>query len=236
MKRILITLVALAVAMTAFAQYGPYRPGGGRGGNWGHNYNSGGYRPGYGYGYGFVQDGVFEIGITLNHFTTAEKNGVKPYRPDRVGFFAEYRVDVTPFVDMGLQLSTTFGKGSLIYGDQIGNPYGDDMWYWQGAPLVVTDINLLPYSGFNPYVGLGIGPGFGYQKDIVRTDRSLEEGNWTHALVLSPRAGIELFECLRLSVQYQWYLNEAFTFSNVAFGVSWAFGPGMDRGRRPMRR
>jgi hypothetical protein len=217
----LITLLALAIGMTAFAQYGP--------GRYSHHYGSshGGYRPGPGYGY--FQDGAFELGITLNHFTTAEKNGYKPFRPDRVGFFGEYRVDVSPIVDMGLQLSTTFGKGSLIY-DPV-NPYGDDMWYWQGAPLVVTDINLLPYSGFNPYFGLGIGPGFGYEKNTVRND-----GEWTHALVLSPRLGVELFECLRMSVQYQWYLSGAFTYSHASFGISWAFGPGgMGRGMRPRR-
>ena len=231
MKRMLITLLALALGMTAFAQYGPGRPvggrGGGYGGGYGHNYSPGGYRRGY------VQDGAIELGITLNHFTTAEKDGVKAYRPDRVGFFAEYRVDISPVVDMGLQLSTTFGKGSLIYAGAVENPFGDDMWYWQGAPLVVTDINLLPYSGFNPYFGIGIGPGFGYGKNIVKADRSREEGNWTQALVLSPRAGVELFECLRMSVQYQWYLSGAYTYSNVAFGISWAFGPGLGRGGRP---
>ena len=227
MKRALITLVALAVGMTAFAQYGPR----GGYGSYGRNYG-GGYRPGYGY---YFQDGAFELGISLNHFTTGEKNGAKPFRPDRVGFFAEYRVDINPVVDMGLQLSTTFGKGSLVKANVIENPYGDDMWYWQGAPLVVTDINLLPYSGFNPYFGLGIGPGFGFQKNLVKGDRSRQEGHWINALVLCPRAGVELFECLRLSVQYQWYLNEAYTFSNVAFGISWAFNT-MGRGGRPLRR
>lgn len=217
MKRLLTTLVALAIGMTAFAQYGYGRyggPGYGRGA---------GYRPGPGYGY--LQDSAFEFGITLNHFTTREKNGLKAYRPDRVGFFAEYRVDVDPFVDMGLQLSTTFGQGSMD--TAITSP---DMWYWQGAPLVVMDFNLLPYSGFNPYVGIGIGPGFGYERDTI-----VKEGSWTHALVISPRAGIELFEHLRMSVQYQWYLSGSYTFSHVAFGLSWAFG-GMDRRRMPMRR
>ncbi|MBQ6763062.1 MAG: hypothetical protein IJP49_09960 [Bacteroidales bacterium] len=224
MKRLLITLVALALGMTAFAQYGPGhygRPGYG----YGPGYGSG-HRPGPGFGY--MQDGVFEFGITLNHFTTAIKNGSKAYRPDRVGFFGEYRVDISPMVDMGLQLSTTFGKGSLTY-DPV-NPYGDDMWYWQGAPLIVTDVNLLPYSGFNPYVGIGVGAGFGYEKNTV-ANRS----GWIQALVISPRAGVELFECLRMSVQYQWYLNSAYTFSHVSFGLSWAFHT-MGGGRRPMHR
>ena len=231
MKRILICLVALAVGVTASAQYGG-RPGGRPGGagspggrpGYGHNYSPGGnYRPRPG-GY-YMHDGVFEFGITLNHFTTGErKDGSKAFRPDRVGFFGEYRVDISPVVDMGLQLSTTFGKGSLTYDPR--NPYGDDMWYWQGAPLLVTDINLLPYSGFNPYFGIGIGPGFGYAKNLVR-----EDSDWTQALVLCPRAGVELFECLRLSVQYQWYLSGAYTYSHAAFGLSWAFGGGMGRPR-----
>ena len=230
MKRILVTLLALAIGMTAFAQYG--RPGGGPGGPGGrysHSYGPG-HRGGHGYGY-YFDGSTFEFGITLNHFTNRERNGVTPFRPDRVGFFGEYRVDLGPYVDMGLQLSTTFGKGSLTDYTTSYNPYGDDMWYWQGAPLVVTDINLLPYSGFNPYFGIGIGPGFGYEKNLVRDGNSA----WTQALVISPRAGVELFERLRLSVQYQWYLNDSYKYSHVGFGLSWAFGPGMGGGR-PMRR
>ena len=104
MKRALITLVALAVGMTAFAQYGPGRPGGGRGGyGYGHNYGGGGYRPSR-----YYMDGAFEVGIMFNHFN---RNG-NTYRPDRLGYFGEYRVKINPVVDMGLQLSTTLGKGS----------------------------------------------------------------------------------------------------------------------------
>ena len=214
----LTTLLALALGMSAFAQYGPRHyggPGYGRGSA---------YRPGPRYGY--FQDSAFEFGVTLNHFTTWEKDGLTAYRPDRIGFYGEYRVDIDPFMDMGLQLSTTFGKGSQD--NQITSP---DMWYWQGAPLFVMDFKLLPYSGFNPYAGIGIGPGFGYERDTFT-----KEGNWTHALVISPRAGIELFETLRLSVQYQWYLNGSYTFSHVSFGLSLAFQPGTGRGRMPMRR
>lgn len=220
MKRALITLIALAVGMSAFAQYGPGLPGRGYGYGYGHSYGPGhGYRPG---GF-YMQDGALEFGITLNHFSKAGDT----FRPDRLGFFAEYRVDVSPMVDMGLQLSTTFGKGSY---STDGEPFGPDVRFWQGAPLVVTDVNLLPYSGFNPYLGLGIGPGFGYQRSEFA-----DRGEWTQALVLSPRAGIELFDCLRMGVQYQWYLNKAFTYSHFSFGISWAFGLGRG-GRRPMRR
>ena len=217
MKRLLITLVALALGMTAFAQYGP-----GHHGSYGPGYGSS-YRPSYGPRFGYLGDGDFEFGLTLNHFTTGEKDGYKAFRPDRIGFFGEYRVDLSPVMDIGLQLSTTFGKGSL---ESAADPYGPDMWYWQGAPLVVTDINRLPYTGFNPYIGLGVGPGFGYEKNIFDNTHS-----WTQALVISPRAGLELFEHLRLSVQYQWYLNGAFTYSHVSFGFSWAFQPmGYGRG------
>ena len=218
MKRALITLLALAVGMTAFAQYGPGRPGGGRGGyGYGHNYGGGGYRPSR-----YYMDGAFEVGIMFNHFN---RTGTT-YRPDRLGYFGEYRVKINPVVDMGLQLSTTFGKGSYT---TSGEPYGPDARFWQGTPLVVTDFNLFPYSGFNPYFGLGVGPGFGYEKSEFA-----DTGEWTQALVLSPRAGVELFECLRISVHYQWYLSKASTFSHIGFCISWAFNTG--GGGRPMRR
>ena len=215
MKRALITLVALAVGMTAFAQYGPGRAGG-RG--YGSSYGGGGYRPSR-----YYMDGAFEVGIMFNHFSKAGNT----FRPDRLGYFGEYRVKINPVVDMGLQLSTTFGKGSYT---TAGEPYGPDARFWQGTPLVVTDFNLFPYSGFNPYFGLGVGPGFGFEKSEFS-----DKGEWTQSIVLSPRAGVELFECLRISVHYQWYLSKASTFSHIGFGISWAFNT-MGGGGRPIRR
>ena len=215
MKRILTTLVILAIGMTAFAQYGPGRPGG-RPGGYGHNYGSGSHRPG---GY-YMMDGTFELGVTINHFSKAGET----FRPDKLGFFGEYRVDVSPYVDLGVQLYTTFGKGSY---SSDGEPFGPDIRFWQGAPLVVTDVNLMPYSGFNPYVGLVFGPGFGFMKSEVA-----DKGEWTQSLVITPRAGIEFFECLRMSAFYQWYLNDWSRFSHWGLGISWAFGGGM-RGRGP---
>ena len=212
MKRILTTLVILAIGISAFAQFGP-----GRGGYGGRSYGpSAGFRPGASY---YMQEGTLELGVTINHFSKAGDT----FRPDKLGFFGEYRVDVNPVVDLGIQLYTTFGKGSY---STEAEPYGPDITFWQGAPLVVTDINLLPYSALNPYIGLGFGPGFGYMKSEF-TDK----GEWTQALVLDPRAGIEIFECLRLSVHYQWYLNNWSRFSHGGIGVSWAFGTGMGRGR-----
>ena len=123
--------------------------------------------------------------------------------------------------------AATFGKGSYTTASE---PIGPDARFWQGAPLVVTDFNLFPYSGFNPYFGLGVGPGFGYEKHELA-----DTGEWTQAIVLSPRAGVELFESLRISVHYQWYLSKATTFSHIGFGISWAFNTG-GRGGRPMRR
>jgi hypothetical protein len=208
MKRILTTFVILAVGLTAFAQYGPGHYGGRPGGGYSHGYGPGGHRPG---GY-YAHDGVWELGVTINHFSKAGDT----FRPDKLGFFGEYRVDVTPYVDLGVQLYTTFGKG----GSYLTNAEpGSDLRFWQGAPLVVTDVNLMPYSALNPYFGLAFGPGFGYMKHEFA-----DKGEWTQALVLNPRAGIELFECLRLSVHYQWYLNNWSRFSHWGMGISWAFG------------
>ena len=226
MKRILVCLVALAIGMTASAQYngGRYGDRYGRPGGYSHGYGPNSYRPRPGgYGYGYLHDSAFEVGIMFNHFSKAGNT----YRPDRIGLFGEYRMDINPVVDMGLQLSTTFGRGSY---STTGEPYGPDVRFWQGAPLVVTDFNLFPYSGFNPYFGLGVGPGFGYEKSEFA-----DKGEWTQAIVLSPRCGFELFECLRISVHYQWYLSNWSTFSHIGFGISWAFNT-MGHGGRPMRR
>ena len=218
MKRILTCLVVLTLALTASAQYGPGRPGGRPGGGYGHNYGpSGGYRPG---GY-YVHDGAFELGVTINHFSKAGDT----FRPDKLGFYGEYRVDISPMVDLGVQLYTTFGKGSY---SRDAEPYGPDIRFWQGAPLVVTDVNLMPYSALNPYIGLAFGPGFGYMKGEFD-----DKGEWTQALVINPRIGIEIFECLRMSFHYQWYLNNWSKFSHCGIGISWVFGSDRGRGGRP---
>ena len=244
MKRILVTLFALALGIVAFAQYGPTRPGGG--GGLGRGYSS---RPSRGYGYGYSITGEAEVGFSVNTFSLNRKSDVarSVERPDRIGVFGEYRMDLGGFFDLGIQLNTTLGKGNICWPESILTEetqegeetkivpaYKHDAWYWQGAALVVSDFNLLPYSGFNPYIGIGIGPGFGYEKD-KNTDKS----EWTQALVLEPRVGIELFETLRVGVQYHWFLNDSDKFSNFAFCLSWAIDPGMmggGGGRRPMRR
>ena len=219
MKKILITLFVLAIGMTAFAQYGPGRRGGGR--DFRPRNDFGPSRSFGGGGYGF-DEGTFEFGMTLNHFT----NHKTTERDDRVGFFGEYRVYLGPNIDMGAQFSTTFGRGYFVDDTIDGTVYSKG-FFWQGAPLVVTDINLMPYSGFNPYAGLGVGLGFGYQKD-----KNMQHGTWTQALVISPRAGIELFERLRMFVQYQGYLNGGNTYSTVYFGIGWSIPEMMGVGPR----
>lgn len=227
MKKVMLTLLALALGMTAFAQYGGgpggrygERPGGSMGGGMGGP-PPGGRGPGQGSGYRYTyrERGTFECGISLNHFTGNDKENALITRPDRVGLFGEYRADLGNFVDFGLQVSTTFGKGTNNLAET---------WYWQAAPLVVTDLNLLPYSGFTPYFGIGIGPGFAYEYFDAEN-----KGTWIQSLVIAPRAGLELFERVRMSVTYQWYLSGSQKFSHFSFGISWAFGPMISA--RPIR-
>ena len=236
MKKILLTLFVLAIGMTAFAQYGPGRPrGGGRDFRPRNDFNRPRPSSSFGGGYGYFDEGTFELGITLNHFT-GRKDDL--YRPDRVGFFGEYRVFLGPNVDVGAQLSTTFGRGERTFNVVVPQETQQGVYntneeviskafFIQVAPLVVTDINLMPYSGFNPYVGIGIGPGFGYERD--KGDR---HGTWTQALVISPRAGVELFERLRMFVQFQGYLSGGSTYSHVSFGLGWSFPEMMGMGPR----
>ncbi|MBR3387001.1 MAG: hypothetical protein IKG84_02060 [Bacteroidales bacterium] len=247
MKKVLLTLVLLAIGMTAFAQFGPGRRGGGRDFRPRNDFRPSPGRSfggGFGGGYGYLDEGSFEFGMTLNHFTGRKEVD----RPDRVGFFGEYRVYLGANIDVGAQISTTFGQGDVIKAvphtvtvpapnSTAENPqtvetteYRNEKvgsFFIQVAPLVVTDINLMPYSGFNPYVGIGIGPGFGYERD--KGDR---HGTWTQALVISPRAGIELFERLRMFVQYQGYLSGGSTYSHVSFGLGWCFPEMMGMGPR----
>ena len=110
MKKILITLFVLAIGMTAFAQYGPGRRGGGRDFRPRNDFRPAPSRSFGGGGYGYFDEGTFEFGMTLNHFTGRKEVD----RPDRVGFFGEYRVFLGPNIDVGAQLSTTFGQGDVV--------------------------------------------------------------------------------------------------------------------------
>lgn len=176
MKKILTTLLALGLALTAFAQNGS----------------------------------ELEIGSTGNYFLGREVDHVSYKRPVRPGIFMEYRVNAG-HLDFGAQLSSTFGKGKIV-----GNGYMDNGWFLQVAPLAVADFNILPERGFNPFIGVGVGPGFGYESNkITKNDK------WATALVLAPRAGVKLFERLNLSVQYNWYMKKGEKFSNVAIGLGW---------------
>ena len=180
MKKILTTLLALGLALTAFAQSG---------------------------------SSEVEIGGTLNYFLGNKVDQVYYKRPMRPGIVMEYRYNIGSHLDLGVQLSSTFGKGK-----KVGTGYTDDAWFLQAAPLAVANFNLLPERGFNPFIGVGVGPGFGYESNKITRVSS-----WNTSLVVAPHAGVELFEHLRLSVQYNWYMKTGNRFSNVAFGLSWVF-------------
>ena len=180
MKKIFTTLLALGLALTAFAQHG---------------------------------SSELEIGGTLNYFLGKQVNNVSYNRPMRPGILIEYRYNIGDHLDLGVQLSSTFGQGKIA-----GTGYTDKAWFLQVAPLAVADFNLLPESGFNPFIGVGVGPGFGYTSNKITKIAS-----WSTSLVVAPRVGVELFEHLRVSVQYNWYMKEGNRFSNLALGVSWAF-------------
>ena len=180
MKKILTTLLALGLTLTAFAQSG---------------------------------SSELEVGGTLNYFLGKQVDNVSYNRPMRPGILIEYRYNISDYLDLGVQASSTFGQGKIV-----GTGYTDKAWFLQVAPLAVADFNLLPERGFNPFIGVGVGPGFGYESNKIT-----KVAHWSTSLVVAPRVGVELFEHLRLSVQYNWYLKAGEKFSNVALGVSWTF-------------
>ena len=125
-------------------------------------------------------------------------------------------------------------EGDLV-GVDIVKEYGKDQIYFRLSDVAVghPDGDTFRVTFFDDVLATGgtaLGIAEGLEKNTVA-----KWSEWTQALVISPRAGVELFECLRMSVQYQWYLNNAYTFSHVSFGISWAFHT-MGGGRRPMRR
>lgn len=132
----------------------------------------------------------FELGVNYspkNNYTTADGTSNMLYK---FGAYGEYRWILGKHFDAGARLDCKVGPIAPTY-------LTDKALSISGGLLAVTDFNILPGKNVNPFIGLGLGPGFGMHNDTL-------DHLWSGMFIIytQARLGIELFRHLRLSVDY----------------------------------
>lgn len=159
----------------------------------------------------------FEAGTGVMMGSKASYKSVNP----GILFFAEGRLNLkdSPF-DLGLQLSLgqfsrEFQEHTYSMRDQL-------------SPILYCDYNLRNESVFSPYFGIGLGEGnfeveYPYYPSVT-AETPDEESLKAHKFILSPSIGIEVFNHLRLTLEYRLAFDKNYNFGALKLG--YAFGGG----------
>lgn len=131
----------------------------------------------------------------------------------KFGAYGECRWTLGKHFDAGARLDCKLGPiGPADFNDKALAVSGD--------LLAVADFNLFPGKTVNPFIGLGLGPGFGMHNETL-------DNLWTGQFLVyaDARIGVELFRHLRISVNYSlpawWSYGEIYTTLNANIG--WVF-------------
>lgn len=156
----------------------------------------------------------FEFGISYSpeeNLTFAEDIPNMLYK---FGAYGEYRWLLGKHFDAGARLDCKVGP--------IGPTYlTDNALSISGDLLAVADFNLLPGKTVNPFLGIGLGPGFGTHNE---TWDSLWAGKFI--IFTQARFGLELFHHLRISADYSLpYSRGDFPeiFTTLDVNIGWVF-------------
>lgn len=155
-----------------------------------------------------------ELGVNYSpkeNFTLAE--GV-PNMLYKFGAYGEYRWILGNHFDAGARLDCKIGP--------IGPTYlTDNALSISGDLLAVADFNLFPGKTVNPFIGLGLGPGFGMDNETL-------DHLWGGSFIIyaQARLGLELFRHLRLSVDYSMPYSRGRIpelFTTLDANIGWVF-------------
>ena len=131
----------------------------------------------------------------------------------KFGAYGEYRWTLGKHFEAGARLDAKIGP--------IGpSNFTEKALAVSGDLLAIADFNLFPGKTVNPFIGLGLGPGFGMHNDKL-------DHLWSGQFLVfaDARVGIELFRHLRFSVDYSlpswWSYGEIYTTLNANIG--WVF-------------
>lgn len=133
----------------------------------------------------------------------------------KYGAYGEYRWVLGKFFDFAAHLDAKAGPiGFYDYQSKKSHSEGFSI---SGDILAVADFNLFSGKTVNPYIGIGLGPGFGMH------NATLDDLFAGHFFIYTDlRAGLELFRHFRISVDYSVpLLSEMFITLNV--NVGWVF-------------
>lgn len=135
---------------------------------------------------------------------------------------ARYNIQWSP-IDIALQytMMTAELKDPNSFNFE-GGPFNNGNFNYNGMLGVFIDFNGWGGGGYSTiYAGMGIGYYLG--KFVLAPEGSskkVREGD--NGVFLAPRAGVELFEHLRIGVEYRYCFKEA--PSTIGFTIGWAFG------------
>ena len=155
-----------------------------------------------------------ELGINYSpkeNFTMATDSPNMLYK---FGAYGEYRWILGKHFDVGARLDAKVGP--------IGpSNFTDNALSVSGDLLAVADFNLFPGKTVNPYIGIGLGPGFGMHNDTL-------DHLWGGQFLIyaDARLGIELFRHLRISVDYSlpyWGGRFPEIFTTLNANIGWVF-------------
>lgn len=155
----------------------------------------------------------FELGVNYSPTNFAVSDG-GPDMLYKFGAYGEYRWILGNHFDAGARLDGKLGP--------VGPTYmNDNALAISGVLLAVADLNLFPGKTVNPFIGIGLGPGFGMHNDTMD---HLWGGNFI--IYAQARLGLELFRHLRLSVDYSLpYSRGSFPemFTTLDANIGWVF-------------
>ena len=180
--------------------------------------------PGRGYGYPSPYVSQIEFGAGYNIFShnTYDEN-------DKLGLYLEYRGFVSSDFDLGVQVSTSFGNA-------VEKNFPERKHFsWQGGIEVLGNKYFWLTDMMAPFIGVGFGPGF-----IMDKNKADATTIWKSSLIINPRAGIMLFDNLKMGIEYKAYTKYFPDYSYVGFYLGLAFEPmrvfgGRSRGRNHNR-
>lgn len=154
----------------------------------------------------------FEIGINYapkENFASADDIPNMLYK---FGAYGEYRWLLGKHFDAGARLDCKFGPIGPSYMTENALSISGDL-------LAIADFNFFPGKIVNPFIGLGLGPGFGMHNETLD---HLWNGRFN--IYAQARLGIELFRHLRLSVDYSLPgLSGLEMFTTLDANLGWVF-------------
>lgn len=128
------------------------------------------------------------------------------------GVYGEYRWSIGRHFDAGARLDAQ--GGTMV----ISDAYNVNPFVISTDLLAVADFNLFPGKTVNPFLGIGVGPGFGMHNNTLDL---LWAGSFL--AMADARLGLELFQHLRVAVDVKTPVFGDQRFTYICLNIGWGF-------------